>query len=175
MISLVKAFMLTDMNINCNPLHWAHQRQWSIELTIFEEVCFDNFITAPLCWLPPAYLVKAAVYDYPLKKGLQKYVHDIQYNGLLSKYLSIWIPAQSVSFSVIPEHLRVVFMASVSFFWFILFSTVASASDADESSWGLWFLWWFEMIVESCEVVVSIDMRSEWSNLRYQRKLSMFC
>ena len=101
--------------------------------TIFEEVCFDNFISAPLCWLPPAYLVKAAVYDYPLREGLEKYVHDIKHNGLLHKYLSIWIPAQSVSFSVIPEHLRVLFMASVSFFWFILFSTVASASDASES------------------------------------------
>jgi len=100
--------------------------------TIFEEVIFDNFISAPLCWLPPAYLVKAAVYDYPLREGLEKYAHDIKHNGLLHKYLSIWIPAQSVSFSVIPEHLRVVFMASVSFFWFILFSTVASASDASE-------------------------------------------
>mmetsp|Transcript_15114 Transcript_15114/g.22672 ORF Transcript_15114/g.22672 Transcript_15114/m.22672 type:complete len:243 (-) Transcript_15114:147-875(-) len=101
--------------------------------TIFEEVCFDNFISAPLCWLPPAYLVKAAVYDYPLREGLEKYVHDIKHNGLLTKYLSIWIPAQSISFSVVPEHLRIVFMASVSFFWFILFSTVASASDANES------------------------------------------
>lgn len=104
--------------------------------TIFEEVIFDNFISAPLFWLPPAYVVKAAVYDYPMKEGLEKYVHDIKHKGLLTKYLSIWIPAQSISFSVIPEHLRIVFMASVSFFWFILFSTVASgeANENNESS-----------------------------------------
>lgn len=102
--------------------------------TIVEEVCFDNFISAPLCWLPPAYLVKAAVYDYPLREGLEKYAHDIKHNGLLHKYLSIWLPAQSISFSVVPDHLRVVFMACVSFFWFILFSTVASASDAANES-----------------------------------------
>lgn len=138
--------------------------------TIFEEVIFDNFISAPLFWLPPCYLIKSAVYDYPMKEGLEKYVHDIKHNGLLTKYLSIWIPAQSISFSVIPgelhpafifvrlvlctidsilisssftsfyktptEHLRIVFMASVSFFWFILFSTVASgeANENNESS-----------------------------------------
>lgn len=104
--------------------------------TIFEEVIFDNFISAPLFWLPPAYVVKAAVYDYPMKEGLEKYVHDIKHKGLLTKYLSIWIPAQTISFSVIPEHLRIVFMASVSFFWFILFSTVASgeANENNESS-----------------------------------------
>ena len=74
--------------------------------TIFEEVIFDNFISAPLFWLPPAYLVKAAVYDYPMREGLEKYVHDIKHNGLLTKYLSIWIPAQSISFSVIPGELH---------------------------------------------------------------------
>ena len=75
--------------------------------TIFEEVIFDNFISAPLFWLPPAYVVKAAVYDYPMKEGLEKYVHDIKHNGLLTKYLSIWIPAQSISFSVIPGELYI--------------------------------------------------------------------
>jgi len=78
--------------------------------TIFEEVIFDNFISAPLFWLPPAYVVKAAVYDYPMKEGLEKYVHDIKHKGLLTKYLSIWIPAQSISFSVIPGELHPAFI-----------------------------------------------------------------
>ena len=98
--------------------------------TIVEKVIFDDFISAPLVWLPPAYLIKSWVYDYSMKEGLQKYWRDIQDNSLLTKYWTIWVPAQSISFSVIPDHLRVAFMASISFFWFILFSTVSH----DESS-----------------------------------------
>jgi protein Mpv17 len=105
--------------------------------TIFEKVMFDDFISAPLVWLPPAYLIKAWVYDYSMEEGLQKYWRDIQDNSLLTKYWTIWVPAQSVSFSVIPDHLRVAFMASVSFFWFILFSSVShdeSVSAQEEVS-----------------------------------------
>jgi len=100
-------------------------------ITSLKEVVFDNFISGPLLWLPPAYLMKALVYDYSLGEGLQKYVDDVTKNGLLQKYWTIWLPAQSVSFTVVPDHLRVAFMAAVSFFWFILFSTVSSSSDDD--------------------------------------------
>ena len=96
---------------------------------IAEKVIFDDFISAPLMWLPPAYFIKAVIYDYPLKEGLEKYITDIKDNELLMRYWSIWVPAQTISFSVIPDHLRVAFMASVSFFWFILFSTVSSKND----------------------------------------------
>jgi len=98
---------------------------------VAEKVIFDDFVSAPLMWLPPAYLIKALIYDYPMKEGLEKYVHDIRHNGLLWKYWSIWVPAQTISFSVVPDHLRVAFMASISFFWFILFSTLAAKSDND--------------------------------------------
>ncbi|KAG7369646.1 Mpv17 / PMP22 family protein [Nitzschia inconspicua] len=93
--------------------------------TIVEKVIFDDFVSAPIVWLPPAYLIKAWVYDYSMKEGLQKYWRDIQENSLLTKYWTIWVPAQTISFSIIPDHLRVAFMASVSFFWFILFSSVS--------------------------------------------------
>lgn len=93
--------------------------------TIAEKVVFDDFVSAPLAWLPPAYLIKAWVYDYSMKEGLQKYWRDICENDLLIKYWTIWVPAQTVSFSVVPDHLRVAFMASISFFWFILFSSVS--------------------------------------------------
>ena len=95
-------------------------------VTSIKEVLFDNFVTAPIVWLPPAYFVKAIMYNYSLTEGLNRYSNDITKNGLLKKYWTVWLPAQSVSFTVVPDHLRVVFMACVSFFWFILFSTVSS-------------------------------------------------
>lgn len=98
---------------------------------VLEKVFVDDFISAPLMWLPPAYFIKAWIYDYSMKEGLQKYIHDIRHNGLLFKYWSVWVPAQTVSFSCVPDHMRVAFMACISFFWFIIFSTVASKSDND--------------------------------------------
>jgi hypothetical protein len=100
--------------------------------TIVPKILFDVFISGPLLWLPPAYFIKAILYDYPLKEGLQKYVTDVVDNGLLIKYWQIWLPAQTISFSLIPDHMRVAFMAFISFFWFILFSSV-SADSNDET------------------------------------------
>lgn len=106
---------------------------------LVEKVFFDNLVAAPLFWLPPAYFIKAWVYRADgngdndtgiLKEGFDKYVTDVRDNQLLTKYWTIWFPAQTISFSVVPDHLRVAFMASISFFWFILFSSVASKGDS---------------------------------------------
>lgn len=107
-----------------------------------EKVFFDNLIAAPIMWLPPAYFIKAWVYGSDdddsgkgiLAEGLEKYLVDVKENNLLWQYWAIWFPAQTVSFSVVPDHLRVAFMASISFFWFILFSTVSSQGDAEDVS-----------------------------------------
>lgn len=110
--------------------------------TIFKEVFFDNLIVAPVLWLPPAYFIKAWVYSASgsssensgpaaiFQEGLGKYITDVKENQLLLRYWSIWFPAHSISFSVVPDHLRVAFMASISFFWFILFSSISSKGDA---------------------------------------------
>jgi len=108
------------------PLMFGTEQSLAI---VAEKVIFDCFVSAPLMWLPPAYLIKALVYDYPMQEGLEKYVTDVKTNGLLWKYWSVWVPAQSISFSVVPDHLRVAFMAFVSFFWFIMFSTLSSKGD----------------------------------------------
>ena len=94
-----------------------------LEQQVLEKMLLDNFVSAPLLWLPPAYLIKAFLYDFSWQEGLRKYQEDVS-QGLLWRYWSIWVPAQTVSFSVIPDHLRVAFMACVSFFWFILFYVI---------------------------------------------------
>lgn len=98
--------------------------------TSAKEVLFDNFVSAPLLWLPPAYIIKSLLYDSPVQEGLLSYYEDVKYNGLLTKYWTIWVPAQSISFTVVPDHLRVVFMAAISFFWFILLSTLSASSES---------------------------------------------
>ena len=91
-------------------------------------VVFDNVITAPLLWLPPVYFVKAILYGQSLKSGIQKYSIDVKQNGLLKQYWTIWFPAQLVNFSLVPAHLRIAFMAGISFGWMIILSCISSNS-----------------------------------------------
>jgi protein Mpv17 len=102
--------------------------------TIVSKVIFDDFVSAPIMWLPPAYIIKALLYEYPVEEGLKKYWNDICNEDLLLKYWTVWVPAQSISFSVVPDHLRVAFMASISFFWFIIFSSLSSKKNTDPES-----------------------------------------
>jgi len=97
--------------------------------TIASKVLFDNFISAPLMWLPPAYFIKAILFGYPLQEGADRYVTDIK-EGLLIKYWSLWLPAQVISFTFVPDQLRVLFMACISFGWFIVLSSVQSETDS---------------------------------------------
>ena len=125
--------LMSHLEYSCVfPFIFGYEK--TLQITI-EKVFFDNLVSAPLMWLPPAYFIKAWVYSAGgddsniFKEALDKYLTDIRDNDLLIKYWTIWFPAQSVSFSVVPDHLRVAFMASISFFWFILFSSVASKGD----------------------------------------------
>lgn len=105
-------------------------------MTVFLEVVANALLVGPLLGLPAAYLTKALVLhpsDNPISEGLRRYAEDVQLKGLLLKYWALWVPVQTLTFSVVPEHLRISFMAAVSFFWFVILSTV-SAEGQDEAS-----------------------------------------
>jgi len=101
--------------------------------TVLQEVAFDNFVHAPLLCLPTLYLLKAIVFEQPLAEGLSKYVSDAR-GDLLLKYWAVWIPSQCLTFSVVPEHLRIAFVAFVSFFWLIILSTISSREAAADAA-----------------------------------------
>lgn len=113
------------------PEWFGHAHSWQ---TVAMEVGTDMLVIGPFMCLPIAYMVKTAFTDdltvENVKLGLEKYVEDVKLRGLLFKYWAVWIPAQSLTFSVIPEHFRILFVAAISFFWmFILSSTSASTED----------------------------------------------
>ena len=106
---------------------------------IAKEVVVDNLIFAPLLCLPIAYTFKTAFTSEELsfdafKTGLEKYVDDVTTKGLLTRYWTIWVPAQFLTFGVIPPHFRVVFVAAVSFFWIFILSTISSSTTSSSSS-----------------------------------------
>ena len=98
---------------------------------VLAKVLFDLLIQTTLVTLPIAYLTKAAIFKYSIGKALSQYVNDIREHGLLKKYFMLWGPVQCLTFSVVPEHYRVSFIACVSFFWLIILSTISSRSEAD--------------------------------------------
>jgi hypothetical protein len=113
------------------PAWFGDARTWQVVAT---EVGIDMALIGPFLCLPIAYIVKTAFTDEltveNIKLGLEKYVEDVKLRGLLFKYWAVWIPGQSLTFSVIPDHFRILFVAVISFFWmFILSSTSASTED----------------------------------------------
>lgn len=99
--------------------------------TVASKVLFDSLVISPFICLPVAYLVKSVVYQFSLEEAFSRYRKDVTENGLLFKYWSVWVPAQCLTFGVIPPHLRIVWIAFVSFFWLVVFSSISSQSNAE--------------------------------------------
>jgi len=93
---------------------------------VLSKVAFNLFVQTPLLTLLLAYLVKALIYKHSPKEAMCRYSNDIKHEGLFKKYVLLWGPALCVTFSFIPEHFRVAFIACISFFWMIKLSQVAS-------------------------------------------------
>lgn len=96
--------------------------------TIAIKVCFDQFVLTPFLCLPVCYLVKALVFSYPLREGLERYVEDAK-RDLLIKYWILWGPVQCLTFSVVPPQWRVPFISLVSFFWLLILSTITARQE----------------------------------------------
>jgi len=73
------------------------------------------------------------VYRYPKRQAIAKYITDVKENGLLTKYWSLWLPATMINFCFVPPHFRILFVASISFFWMVILSIVAN-NDKDVES-----------------------------------------
>ena len=98
-------------------------------LTVMSKVSFDMLVVSPLICLPVAYVVKSFVFQHSLNEAMLNYKDDVMNNSLLFRYWCIWGPVQCITFGVVPQHLRIVFIAVVSFFWLVIFSTISNDSS----------------------------------------------
>jgi len=92
--------------------------------TVVKKIVFDLGVVAPLVTLPLMYVIKAAIFRKSLKKSMASYIDDIKNQGLLKYFWLLWIPMKFLKFTLIPEHLRITFLAMVSFFWMIIFASI---------------------------------------------------
>ena len=110
--------------------------------TVLSQVAIDLLVLGPMFCMPTVYTMKALLAnsdddsdeEFRWTKGIETYVEHIQTKGILTKYWSIWGPVQTLNFGVVPPHLRVVFVAVVSFFWICLLSTTVNSSSEEQSA-----------------------------------------
>ena len=103
--------------------------------SVLEQVAVDMTVLTPFLCLPVAYLVKASMdAESSVREGLEKYWTHVQQEGLLQKYWMLWVPVQTLTFGVVPQHLRIVFIAAVSFVWLMILSSISSSSSSSTAA-----------------------------------------
>jgi protein Mpv17 len=120
------------------PVMFGHEHTL---FTTLQQVAFDVGVM-PFVYLPIVYSMKGLLgasskHSEPdlqasVRDGLAKLGDDILHKGLLKTYWSIWIPAQCLTFSVVPSHLRVLFVALVSFCWVTILSSISSSAATSD-------------------------------------------
>jgi len=93
-------------------------------LTVAKKVAVEMGFICPMITIPMAYLVKGLLSGRPVQESYAKYWFDVVNKGVVYKNWAIFIPVQCLTFSVIPQHFRVSFVACVSFFWMIILSCI---------------------------------------------------
>lgn len=120
-----------------------------IPLSIFSDICaFGPFVTLPIAYILRGVIESQTLMDNqeeqqhfsitePMQQAIEKYKSHVLTQNLLLKYWMIWAPAQTINWCFVPEHLRVFFVAFVSFFWVYLLSAISSqqsvATAADDN------------------------------------------
>ncbi|KAK1732984.1 Mpv17/PMP22 family protein [Skeletonema marinoi] len=94
--------------------------------TVARKVAVDMGFISPLICIPTAYIIKGFLIGNTFVQSLANYVDDVVNKGLVFKNWSIFVPVQCITFSIIPEHFRVSFVACISFFWMIILSSILS-------------------------------------------------
>ena len=99
-------------------------------VSVAKKVLADLLILTPFLCLPSVYFLKAIVFRYSFKEAARRYWVDVKEQKVVLKYWMLWAPVQTLTFGFIPPHLRILFIAGVSFFWLIILSKLSSKSDS---------------------------------------------
>lgn len=115
---------------------WFQETTWQ---NVVAQVGLDMAVIGPFLCLPVAYIVKSLFTTTGLsiesvQAALERYVEDVTKRGLLIKYWALWTPVQTLTFSVIPQHFRVAFVAVISFLWMFILSTTSANNAATTTS-----------------------------------------
>lgn len=86
----------------------------------------DQAIHHPFAYFPAFYGLKGAVEGRPLSSTWDRYRAELWDN--CKALWTIWVPAQLVNFAFVPRHLRIPYVAGVSFAWTVVLSAMRGAA-----------------------------------------------
>ena len=94
------------------------------------KVFLDQGLHHPMLYFPFFYGLKAFVEGKPMSSAVEKYKREIK-DSCLALW-KIWVPAQLVNFAFVPRHLRIPYVAAVSFGWTVVLSTMQGRYAKEE-------------------------------------------
>jgi len=107
----------------CAPLTAAVGHTLSAPVKVF----IDQAIHHPLLYFPTFYALKGSLEGRPFAASMAKYRAEAWDNW--KACWAVWVPAQLVNFAFVPKHMRIPFVAGISFAWTIIMSAMRGAFD----------------------------------------------
>ena len=108
-------------------------KHWFIRGTI--QSAFDQTFHSALLYYPFFYCIKGCIYDgfntESCKKSLDTYWNVNFWNDLKNLW-TVWYPANLITFGFMPVHLRVPWIACVSFAWIVILSLVRGEKEKEK-------------------------------------------
>lgn len=108
----------------CGPL----TKKFGHKATAPIKVFIDQAIHHPFIYFPTFYAIKAKVSGKPLSYAAEKYRSEIWQS--VKALWGVWVPLQLINFAVVPRHMRVPYVAAVSFGWTMILSVMQGKFDA---------------------------------------------
>eukprot|EP01083_Nonionella_stella_P240856 841581_1 len=93
---------------------------------VLGQTAVDQLIHSPLVYFPVFYCVKGMIYEGEVSKrtmhcALNQYFNVNMKDDVFALW-KVWVPANILTFTVVPMHLRVPWLAGVSFVWNVILS-----------------------------------------------------
>lgn len=102
-----------------------------------KKVMVDQFIYTPFMYFPIFYYLRAFLNERAINKQTLLYAKLTFKNNVmddLRRFWCIWIPGMWVMFQVMPMHLRLPWIAGVSFFWVMILSYYSGDYHEDKDN-----------------------------------------
>jgi len=118
--------------VKAYPLLFPSTRRYSV----IARVLFDQFITTPLLYFPSFYTCKCLVFEkksfgyLKWKEYQKKYWCDTFKSDVMAS-AKIWGPAHFITFTLIPNHLKLLWIGGVSALWTVILSILRGSKDED--------------------------------------------
>lgn len=107
----------------CGPI----TQKFGHKATAPVKVFLDQAIHHPFMYFPTFYAIKAKVSGQPLSYAVHKYRTEIW--DSVKALWSVWVPLQLINFAFVPRHMRVPYVAAVSFGWTMILSVMQGKFD----------------------------------------------